>query len=104
LKGYGQFDHPLSISTSGGKQKLNCANTEDILRIIQSVPSPKAEPFITVTVPGLPGLVTEGADMRDAEAMARDAIKCHLEDLAISGEEAPREGELTQMRLKVKIG
>ncbi|MBA4336720.1 hypothetical protein C0416_03015, partial [bacterium] len=31
--------------TAGGVQKLNCANTEGIFRIIQSVPSPKAEPF-----------------------------------------------------------
>ena len=37
--------HPLSFETSGGKQKINCANTEGILRIIQSVTSPKAEPF-----------------------------------------------------------
>jgi len=29
-----------------GKQRLtDCANTEGILRIIQSIPSPKAEPF-----------------------------------------------------------
>ena len=44
-KGYGQFVHPLSIETSGGKQLLSCANTEGIFRIIQSIPSPKAEPF-----------------------------------------------------------
>lgn len=36
---------PLSIETSGGAQKLNCANTEGIFRIIQSIPSPKAEPL-----------------------------------------------------------
>lgn len=44
-KGYGQIVHPLSIQTAGGKQKMNCANTEGIFRIIQSIPSPKAEPF-----------------------------------------------------------
>lgn len=44
-KGWGQFVTPLSIETSGGAQKLNCANTEGIFRIIQSIPSPKAEPF-----------------------------------------------------------
>ena len=44
-KGWGQIATPLSIETSGGKQKLNCANTEGIFRIIQSIPSPKAEPF-----------------------------------------------------------
>ncbi|SEA61166.1 BRO family, N-terminal domain [Desulfuromusa kysingii] len=44
-KGWGQIATPLAIETSGGKQKLNCANTEGIFRIIQSIPSPKAEPF-----------------------------------------------------------
>ena len=44
-KGWGQIAIPLSVQTSGGMQKLNCANTEGIFRIIQSIPSPKAEPF-----------------------------------------------------------
>src|SRR3990167_9109131 len=44
-KGWGQIATPLSVQTSGGIQKLNCANTEGIFRIIQSIPSPKAEPF-----------------------------------------------------------
>jgi len=44
-KGWGQIVTPLWMETSGGKQKMNCANTEGIFRIIQSIPSPKAEPF-----------------------------------------------------------
>lgn len=44
-KGWGQIATPLAIETAGGVQKLNCANTEGIFRIIQSIPSPKAEPF-----------------------------------------------------------
>jgi len=44
-KGWGQIATPLWIDTEGGKQKANCANTEGIFRIIQSIPSPKAEPF-----------------------------------------------------------
>ena len=44
-KGWGQIVTPLSVQTSGGDQNLNCANTEGIFRVIQSVPSPKAEPF-----------------------------------------------------------
>ncbi|MCX5831650.1 MAG: Bro-N domain-containing protein [Deltaproteobacteria bacterium] len=44
-KGWGQIATPLWIETSGGKQKVNCANTEGIFRIIQSIPSFKAEPF-----------------------------------------------------------
>jgi DNA-damage-inducible protein D len=45
LKGYGQIVHPLLIETAGGPQSLNCANAEGLFRIIQSIPSPKAEPF-----------------------------------------------------------
>ncbi len=44
-KGWGQIVTPLSYNTAGGPQKLNFADTESILRIIQSIPSPKAEPF-----------------------------------------------------------
>lgn len=44
-KGWGQFVTPLSVDTTGGKQKLNCANAKGLLRIIQSISSPKAEPF-----------------------------------------------------------
>ena len=44
-KGWVQIVHPLIVPTSGGAQKLNCANTEGLFRIIQSIPSPKAEPF-----------------------------------------------------------
>src|ERR1035437_542525 len=44
-KGWGQIATPLSIDTAGGPQKLNCASLQGIFRIIQSIPSPKAEPF-----------------------------------------------------------
>ena len=44
-KGWVQIVHTLSVKTAGGSQRLLCANTEGIFRIIQSIPSPKAEPF-----------------------------------------------------------
>jgi DNA-damage-inducible protein D len=44
-KGWGQIVTPLKVETEGGSQNVNCANTEGMFRIIQSVPSPKAEPF-----------------------------------------------------------
>ena len=44
-KGWVQIVHTLSIKTSGGAQQMLCANTEGIFRIMQSIPSPKAEPF-----------------------------------------------------------
>lgn len=37
---------PLALMAPDGKlRKTQCANTEGLLRIIQSIPSPKAEPF-----------------------------------------------------------
>lgn len=44
-KGWRQIATPLKIQTLGGVQSMNCANTEGLFRIIQSIPSPKAEPF-----------------------------------------------------------
>jgi DNA-damage-inducible protein D len=38
--------HRLKLTAADGKsRKTDCANTEGIFRIIQSIPSPKAEPF-----------------------------------------------------------
>ncbi len=47
LQGGGQFDPPLALefATVGGPQKMQCWNIEGIFRLIQSIPSPKAEPF-----------------------------------------------------------
>ena len=44
-KGWGQIVHPLVVRTPGGPQKENFANLEGLFRIIQSIPSKKAEPF-----------------------------------------------------------
>ena len=42
-KGWGQIVTPLSVRTSGGDQKLNCANTEGIFRIIRILENPALE-------------------------------------------------------------
>lgn len=46
-KGAVQIEPPLALSfdTAGGKQKLLAWNTEGVFRLIQSIPSKKAEPF-----------------------------------------------------------
>lgn len=44
-KGWVQIVPTLDIPTKGGKQKMNCSDLEGIFRIIQSIPSPKAEPI-----------------------------------------------------------
>lgn len=44
-QGYGKIYSTLAIDTEGGKQKMNCANTEGVLRIVMSISSPKVEPL-----------------------------------------------------------
>jgi predicted RNase H-like HicB family nuclease len=52
---------------------------------------PAEEGGYVVTVPVLPGLVTEGDTLAEARAMAADAIRCYLETLREDGEEIPVE-------------
>ncbi len=54
-----------------------------------------------VTVPSLPGLVTEGKDLDDARRMAKDAIRCYIEGLRKAKERIPVERETAQLKLSV---
>jgi predicted RNase H-like HicB family nuclease len=45
----------------------------------------------TVTVPELPGCITQGETLDEALAMARDAITGHIEALRMLGEDVPVE-------------
>lgn len=55
----------------------------------------------TVTVPALPGLVTEGKDLEHARAMAKDAIRCYIEGLKKAKEPIPIERETAQVKISV---
>lgn len=57
----------------------------------------------TVTVPSLPGLVTEGKNLESARLMAEDAIRCYIEGLKKVKEKVPEEKELAQMRVRVTV-
>ena len=51
----------------------------------------REEGGFTVTVPALPGVVTQGETVEEALEMARDAIALYLEDLIADGEPIPTE-------------
>ncbi len=55
----------------------------------------------TVTVPALPGLVTEGKDLEEACEMAMDAIRCYIQGLRKAKEPIPIEKETAQFELSV---
>ena len=47
----------------------------------------------TVTVPSLPGCVTYGKDLKEAERKAKEAIGLYLESLKAHKEPIPQEGK-----------
>ena len=66
-------------------------------------PDPEAGGY-TVTVPAVPGIVTQGETLEEAIAMAREAIECHIEGLVADGEPVPEEREHPQaITLPIRI-
>lgn len=57
-----------------------------------------------VTVPLLPGLVTYGRNLGEAQEMAQDAILCYLEGLKKDKEQIPSEKSLIQERITISLG
>ena len=50
----------------------------------------------TITVPSLPGCITEGDSIEQAISMAKDAIQLYIESLIADGEPIPEEHEHPQ--------
>ena len=71
-EGWGQIVTPLKMETAGGIQKINCADVEGIFRIIQSIPSKKAEPIKKWLAKIWQERVEEMADPSTAIDRARD--------------------------------
>ena len=56
-----------------------------------------------VVVPMLPGIVTYGRDFEEAQEMAKDAIRCHLEGLLKEKNDVPNEMGLLQERIAITV-
>jgi predicted RNase H-like HicB family nuclease len=65
--------------------------------------SAKKSPGYQVTVPLLPGIVTFGRDEKEALEMARDAIRCHIDGLRMSGEEIPDEKASHTAKVRIAL-
>ena len=57
----------------------------------------------TVTVPSLPGLVTEGKNLDHARTMAKDAVRCYIEGLKKAKEPIPIERETAQVKISIEV-
>jgi predicted RNase H-like HicB family nuclease len=67
------------------------------MRTYSIVLDPDAESGYTVTVPALPGCVTEGETVDECLANAREAIELYLETLTSAGKPIPEERERPQL-------
>jgi predicted RNase H-like HicB family nuclease len=73
-------------------------------RKLQARKSAQANPSgYQVTVPLLPRVISYGRTEEEAIAMARDAIRCHLDGLRKSGEELRDEKRAHPAKLRVAL-
>ncbi len=56
----------------------------------------------TVTVPALPGCVTQGETLEEAISMAREAIALHIEGLLATGRPVP-EGDAGAQAVSIEV-
>lgn len=64
---------------------------------------PAEEGGFVVTVPALPGLVTEGDTLDEARVMAKDAIRGYLESLMKDQLPIPADREAEPIKEKVSV-
>jgi antitoxin HicB len=67
------------------------------MRTYTIVLDPDPDGGYTVTVPALPGCITQGESVEECLARAQEAIELYIEDLHASGEPIPEETEHPQL-------
>jgi antitoxin HicB len=65
----------------------------------------RAEPEggFTVLVPALPGCITYGKNIKEAQKMAEEAISLYLEDMAANGEKLPRNEQTYLSNIEITL-
>jgi predicted RNase H-like HicB family nuclease len=64
---------------------------------------PQTDGSFAVVFPVFPGIVTFGRTLEEARAMARDALRCHLEGLRKDGEAIPPEARPAGQPIREEI-
>lgn len=62
---------------------------------------PEPEGGYTVNVPALPGCVTYGIDLEEAQVNAREAIELYIESLKEHGEDIPSDNDVLEYNLQL---
>lgn len=77
---------PVPQEDTNTSNRVKAASRDDTLR-----KNSEAKNGYQVIVPLMPGLVTYGRTLQEAQEMAKDAIECHIEGLKKAGEPIPNE-------------
>jgi antitoxin HicB len=64
---------------------------------------PQTDGSFAVVFPAFPEIVTFGQTLEEARAMARDALRCHLEGLRKDGETIPPETPPTGQPIREEV-
>ena len=64
---------------------------------------PQTDGSFAVVFPAFPEIVTYGLTLDEARAMARDALRCHLEGLLKDGEAIPSETPPTGQPIREEV-
>ena len=64
---------------------------------------PQPEGGYVVSVPALPGCVTEGGSLREARRMASDAIQAYCESLLKDGRKLPKDVRSTPVHERLDV-
>lgn len=70
--------------------------------ILTPIQDPGFEGYYSVTVPSLPGIITQGKTKEEALKMAQEAIAMHVEDMLEENETIPSDFE-DAVELEVKV-
>jgi antitoxin HicB len=73
-----------------------------VMRTYSIVLDPDPDGGFTVTVPLLPGCITQGEGVEDCLAHAQEAIAVYIEDLMAAGQPVPEETTSPQL-LRVSV-
>ncbi len=74
--------------------------SKEIIYQYEAIFDPNGAGF-TVTVPKLPGLVTEGDNMKEARTMVKDAIRCYLEAILKEKKSVFLKSDIRRERVKI---
>lgn len=102
----------MLLGYSGAPQQPDCPvagvharGTVDRVRTLSYTVlyEPQPEGGYTVTVPALPGCITEGDTLEEARTMAEDAIRAYCESLIADGQPLPADIEGKPLHEKLTV-